>query len=581
MKKVIILFIIAFALVHEVSAQLPSVQPPGGVFGIKNAKKAQELYIELFQNANAPLKRGNDNIQIDSLVYLKLYQLFNLSPYATYEFYSGYLYDFEISAYKRWLDNCSDPAIRLMYVEDVINVANSFVNNRDSINVLRTWYTKDGTLSEPMAKIKRAHYNYLFAHNPKYYPSHLYDKEKVYNLYRDAFKDFIASKEQAGTELHAYYVKEYFDVCMDLYKSDEEKYYEQFLNDYLEIVKVCDRLLNPFKNVDKSVKDFSEEPQYKLYRQYNGITNGREWEYFTRIDTIIRGVFYPEYKDSVLVPKGIKPLFEACGANAPEKLRSYYAPRLEKNLTNKAFLDSTIYFMFENKFTNDSLYYKYCQHSYNIEPTFYNCLGMAAFTSKDSVGRAKMIEYYKGALDICEKSGDSSSESIIRFAIASNLFKTRPRRYDEGEDKYVNYAYNTDEYKAWKKNIETCNFHLDEIIKKQSVLLNEESSEIRDYVACAYYMLAANTLVPAAEMLSLQLINDGYNYLDCANKLNIQAIKINGRNVNVHELRINLNKTEEAIKKRLKENINAEKAKKEYEEYIRKKQAEEAFWNQK
>ena len=80
----------------------------------------------------------------------------------------------------------------------------------------------------------------MFAHDPKYYPAHLYDKEKAYNLYKEAFKEFLASKGDQGKELHAYYVREYYTACEDLYRSDEEKYYEQFLSDYQEIVQVCD-----------------------------------------------------------------------------------------------------------------------------------------------------------------------------------------------------------------------------------------------------------------------------------------------------------------------------------------------------
>lgn len=585
--------IIALLTVVLCQAQLPDDDDWRSRLGRINPQKAKELYGYVF-SPQSPIMPGNEAKPIDIAFYINFRQLATLAPYCDYMFYSGYLYDNQSSMYKRMLDSTDDPAVRVMFVDDVIEHGKSFVEHLDSINVIRNLNTatKGDMLTTPLAKIKRAHYNYLFAHEPKYYPAHLYNKEHAYNLYRDAFKDFYDSKESHGKDLHGFYVLEYFKVCYDLYKSNEDKYYEQFLGDYRELVRVCSKLLIPYYDVPDAVKNDPQRKEYELFREYNSVVYGVD------IIPVMNGQTIERYDT---IPMGIKPLFVASGAAGADKMRAYYGERLDKNRRNRDFLNDAIHFMYENGFTNDAVFFDYCKASYELGKTYENCIGLAKSSQFGLVNKSEMRKYYEDALQL---SGSEVDKAKIRYFLARSLFTPRPqypevnakgdtvmlKREVRGSDgsvviknvpKYVNYPYTSPQYQQWQNELTMCNANLKEMLKSSEVLLKDSRIDIRDYVAQAYYMMGVNGYVRSAQLHSLELVDESVRYLKNAERLKMRASHINGRAANVSEYIGKFTGLRNDISEALRDKAKREKWQRDYDEYLRKKKAEEDFWKQK
>ncbi len=522
--------------------------------GTVSPEKAKALYLEVF-GPKSPIVGGNEAMPVSISFYLKFRQLIELAPYSNYAFYTGYLYENanepSTPMYRRMLDSIADPALKVMFVEDVVEHADMYVDHLDSLNMLRTML-KLPPLTQPLAKIKRAHYNYNFAHDTKYYPSHLYDKKKAYELYREAFKEFMDAKdEQGGDELPGFYVSEYFKTCIDLYKTDEEKYYEQFLGDYQELVQLCDKLLVPYYEIPDSVKNDPNNPKYSLFQDYNFITNAQE---------------------EANGQDGVKALFKKSGAAETYRLKAYYAPRLETNRRDVDYLNKAISFMYANGFVNDTLFYEYCKASHDLAPTYENCIGLASSAYLGLVDKAEMRDYYTEALGL---ASSEANKAKIRFWIATSLYTTRPRDA-EGNT----YGKSTPEYQQWENDIFACNTNLSKMLESSDELLKDPSLDVRGYVAQAHYMMGENYYWLAALNTSMEDVKLSIQNFNTASEMNLPSKPINGRAVNVASRLEAAEKVRKSIQERMADARRRKAATDAYNAYIKKKQAEEAFWNQ-
>lgn len=516
-------------------------------YGAKDPQKAIELYKLVFAK-DSPISQGNETMPVKEEFYINFKRLADLAPYLNYYPYSGYYYENPTSLYQRMLDSIADPAFKVMLVEDAVACGQMFVDHLDSINVVRDWnpQTKGNPLTMPLAKIKRAHYNYKFAHDPKYYPAHLYDKEKAYELYREAFKEFLDAKgEQGGSELEAVFVMEYFRTCYDLFKTDEEKYYEQFLTDYQEIVQVCDKLLIPYYDVPDSIKNNEGDPAYRMFQSYNYYTN------------------HPT--------EGIKAYFKNSGAATPERLSAYYDQRLNENRRDSAYLNKAINLMNENGCTQTETYYSYCEASYAISPTYSNCIG-CAFASKAYNMRNEMVKYF---LEAKELAADDLQRGLIAFQIGSETNLPRPK-----DENGKNYAKGTPEFAEWEKNIMLSAANLKQVLDYQEAFKDNSSIAVRKIPAHAAYQLGFAYYRMAAIEQSSKECDQAIAYVNMAMVASPQDYNENATSLiaNINNARVQYAEREAAIYRNAKQRAELQRR---YDEYIRKKKAEEDFWKQK
>lgn len=556
MKRIYISLIV-LSSVMLCQAQLPAEKSWEKRLGTVNPQKAEKLFREIFSGESLLTVNTTAPISID--YYLKVKQLITLAPYSDYYYYSGLLYENSTTKdstcmYPRMLNSIADPAIKMMLVDDVVEQGKRFVDNLDSINVLRELNigTKGNPLTMPLAKIKRAHYNYKFAHDPKYYPAHLYDKAKAYELYREAFKEFLAAKdEQGGAELEAYYVMEYYKTCEDLYKTDEERYYEQFLTDYQEIVQVCDKLLIPYYDIPDTIKNNERYPEYTLYRGYNYWTNAK--------------------KGGIIQDDGIKALFAASGAATPERLSSYYENKLKENRRDSAYLNRAINLMNENNCTQTEAFFSYCEASYAIKPTYLNCIG-CAFASKKYKMRGEMIKYF---LEAQKLATTDLQRGIIAFKIGDEANSLQPT---DANGKIL--GTETPEYKEWKENIMLSYANLKQVLDYQDAFKVSPSIEIRKLPAVAAYKLGQVCYRMSAIDYSSKVCDEAIVYMNMAKEASLDY-KNSAEEYITKEItprRDRFKKRENEIKRNAKQ---LAEWKRQQAEQDAKKKAVEDFWNQK
>ena len=255
--KGIIVALLLFVAMMDCHAQLPEKGDWKTRVGVKAPSMIEALTMKVLDN---PPHATSTRI-LTCKDYLDYYESFkkltDYAPYAHYHFYSGAFSEERRSdlgdrtIYECILDSITDEAIRVVIIDDFLALGRNIYEHLDSINIVRANGKKGGlksdsdTLSLPVAMTKYAHLYYKYAGNPKYYPAHLYDKVQARENYRKAFRMLVDNNIDPGEELEAVYLNEYYGVCEDVYKTDVEKYYDQFLQDYLDIVQVCDNLLIP------------------------------------------------------------------------------------------------------------------------------------------------------------------------------------------------------------------------------------------------------------------------------------------------------------------------------------------------
>lgn len=573
--KLLVSFLFLCALISN--AQLPDKGDWTSRLGSdpKKATEAKEMYRQIFLSKESPAVKGNETMTVGMDFYERFKRLDNIAPFCTYYWYNGHLFEekdnleskrVEKSVFQRMLDSIPDPAVKVIVVDDILNVASRFVNDLDSINVVRnnrdtTQKAFDDTLSIPVAISKYAHLYYKYAGNPKYYPTNLYDKEKARENYREAFKIFREQNMSSGRELEAFYVYEYYEACEDLYLSDTEKYYEQFLEDYIEIVKTCDNLLIPYYNVPDSIKNDVNNLAYSTYQSYNNFTNN------IQINPITGEEILP-----------IKYRFKLCGAATPERLRDFYASRLDSHINDTTFLEHALHLMTENGAMDNSTFFDYCRASYKLRPTYENCIGMGMSVRQDDVN--KMRDYYLEALH----NADTPEKKVIVYYMIGLSTYSSPINYINNVRRDANTLRLKvkDGYEDWEAEMEIGNANLANVIALADEIKDSRSMEIRDYPARAYYMIGTNLRWKGYVDYSPSILEEAKSNIQMAETLGIKARSITEKiGVNIPSVLSFIDKHSEEARNIRNKSRGADVDQSAYREYLRKKRIEESFWKMK
>ena len=216
----------------------------------------------------------------------------------------------------------------------------------------------------------------------------------------------------------------------------------------------------------------------------------------------------------------IEQTFANSGAADREQIVAIYTKKFDTYKCDIAKLNSSLNLMAQNGCDNDSIYFVYAKAAYDLEPTFTASIGLAQKAQKD--GKAsEALSYYDKALEL---ASDDATRGKICIKVAQALISSGG--FAKGE----------------------------EYIKK--------AIEYNPALTGAAYWQMAMSLIKAHDL------KGAVSYCDMAGQADITyANRAND------------------MKKRLNEAIAQQatnaKMQAEYEEYMRKKRAEEAFWNQK
>lgn len=216
----------------------------------------------------------------------------------------------------------------------------------------------------------------------------------------------------------------------------------------------------------------------------------------------------------------IEQTFANSGAADREQIIAIYTKKFEEYKTDVAKLNSSLNLMAQNGCDDDSIYFVYAKAAYDIQPTFTASIGLAQKAQKD--GKAtEALSYYDKSLEL---AADDATRGRICIKVAQALISSGG--FAKGE----------------------------EYIKK--------AIEFNPSLTGAAYWQMAMSLIKAHDL------KGAVGYCDLAGQADITYA----------------NRAED-MKKRLNEAIAQQatnaKMQAEYNEYMRKKKAEEDFWNQK
>ena len=216
----------------------------------------------------------------------------------------------------------------------------------------------------------------------------------------------------------------------------------------------------------------------------------------------------------------IEQTFANSGAADREQIIAIYTKKFEVYKTDVAKLNSSLNLMAQNGCDDDSIYFVYAKAAYDIQPTFTASIGLAQKAQKD--GKAtEALSYYDKALEL---AADDATRGRICIKVAQALISSGG--FAKGE----------------------------EYIKK--------AIEFNPSLTGAAYWQMAMSLIKAHDL------KGAVSYCDLAGQADITYA----------------NRAED-MKKRLNEAIAQQatnaRMQAEYNEYMRKKKAEEDFWNQK
>lgn len=506
----VLMLVACLFVVNNLYSQLPEKGDYKTRVGIKAPTKVQDWMQVVF---NRP-PYTDPHAEVDSLSYVEFYRAFKSladnAPYVDYTFYSGAFSEpqvdrntnkvLEKSIYDKLLLNFQDPAIRLLIIEDILSLGRNFIDNLDSVNVVRNnrdtlEKAADDTLSLPVAMTKYAHLYYKYAGNPKYYPAHLYDKEQAREYYRNAFRMLVDNNINPGDELEAFYVREYYNACEDLYKSDTLKYFKLFIEDYLDIVETCDNLLRPYMSMPDSSRNKVDK-----YVQFNEVTNLQR-EITLGYDTINGEAV--ALKDTV--PYGIKLLFPLTRANDPKRISDFYISQLPENRRNYEYLERALYVMNELGCNKTKAFLDYSEASYAIKPSYLNSLG-CAFVSKELDLLSEMFEYYRQADSLAP---DTLHRALIYYYIAEGI-EAKPAPLDSNA---VLMAQDSKEHMDWYRDLTVAETRIKELMKYSAYVANSVKLDYRAYLPQAALQYLNIKRFKARGTRDESLLNDALDYV--------------------------------------------------------------------
>ena len=216
----------------------------------------------------------------------------------------------------------------------------------------------------------------------------------------------------------------------------------------------------------------------------------------------------------------IEQTFANSGAADREQIIAIYTKKFEEYKTDVAKLNSSLNLMAQNGCDDDSIYFVYAKAAYDIQPTFTASIGLAQKAQKD--GKAtEALSYYDKALEL---AADDATRGRICIKVAQALISSGG--FAKGEEYII------------------------------------KAIEFNPSLTGAAYWQMAMSLIKAHDL------KGAVSYCDMAGQADITYA----------------NRAED-MKKRLNEAIAQQatnaRMQAEYNEYMRKKKAEEDFWNQK
>lgn len=260
------------------------------------------------------------------------------------------------------------------YLDDLLWMHDTRIKNLEALNSFATEKTK----TSKGAVLCRKAYDYT-ANGQGVYPD--YSLDKAHAMFLEGIN---LVNEDPSREVEAYVLHTYFNVSYQLYQMDQNKYREQFLQDYLLCKEVCEKML------EHANEETDEAAAQAIVAQYDPT-------YYT-----------------------VQQTFAESNAADRDWLIEYYTPKVEEHKNDIAYLRSAINILGNNDCDDTEAYFKASKYAYDIEPSFASAIGVAQQLSKQGQN-AESIQYYDKAIELCP---DNKTKARIAMRVVYALAKS-------------------------------------------------------------------------------------------------------------------------------------------------------------
>lgn len=189
-----------------------------------------------------------------------------------------------------------------------------------------------------------------------------------------------------------------------LYKSDPDKYREDYLNDYMTTVEVCQSLLAMAN--EYPVDSIPGDPTS---------ADSTKWETQIILDPKAQRII--DYYQPTL--DHAEDLFVKSGAADCDALEKIYVTKIEANKTNLDYLNGVLKLLSNFDCDKSDIYYKASDYAYEIKKTPQAAIGRASkcLKSGDSAGA---IKYFDEAISL---EPETAKKAKYAYAIAALMYK--------------------------------------------------------------------------------------------------------------------------------------------------------------
>ncbi|MCF0188187.1 MAG: tetratricopeptide repeat protein [Bacteroidaceae bacterium] len=269
-----------------------------------------------------------------------------------------------------------DAAKKAEYFKELMWLYDTRLENLAALN---SWQTKDKNKStEGDVLVLKAYYYSM--HGPACESA--YSLEKAYGMFNDAIESV---RTKGGKDVPYYALDTYMRVSYALYKTDNNKYREQFLQDYLSCREVCELMLEQAK---------VETDQAKAQK------------IVTTYDPVL------QLCDA---------LFAESGAGDREQIIAIFTPKVEENKGNITYLKKALTLMAENNCDDTDCYYAAAEYAYQLEPTYESAIGTAQKLTLDG-NHAAAAERYNKAIEL---ASSDKTRGTIALKVATAMSKSK------------------------------------------------------------------------------------------------------------------------------------------------------------
>ena len=238
---------------------------------------------------------------------------------------------------------------------------------------------------------------------------------KIYDQrlkYMDALNSFSSEKDQSfkegindtGNDTEGFVLYGFMQLSDARYKANNEKYREDYINDYLLVTDICGRLLQQANEYESQV--IPADPNSE---------DSTKWVEQVILDPTAEKIianYQPPFDQA-------EELFVNSGAADCDALDKIYRPKVEANKTDNTYLTGVLKVLSSFDCDKSDLYDIAADYSYQINKTPQAAIGKASkcLKANDTNGA---IKYFDEAISLLD---DNASKGKYAYIVAALLYK--------------------------------------------------------------------------------------------------------------------------------------------------------------